>query len=166
MTTHIDKKARKVVEAVVVEAESVAVEAETVEVVAVEAVEAVAVEAVAVEADAVAVEADAVKNPNKYKLGEIKKHPSFTLVRLVKETGNTFNDPNTFLKCGEKGIHRCCLQRIAYVHGDEANDEPYNGRPIGSCPIAPEWVIHTCPGFCGKDCCYECEIKPVSTRKV
>jgi len=155
MTTHIDKKARIVEEVVAVEAE--AVEAVAVEAVAVEAVEAV---------EAVAVEADAVKNPNKYKLGEIKKHPSFTLVSLVKETGNTFNDPNTFLKCGEKGIHRCCLQRIAYVHGDEANDEPYNGRLIGSCPIAPEWVIHTSLGFCGENCCYEYEIKPVSTRKV
>jgi len=31
-----------------------------------------------------------------YFCGEIKNHPSFTLVRLVKATGNTYNDPNTF----------------------------------------------------------------------
>jgi hypothetical protein len=101
-----------------------------------------------------------------YFCGEIKVHPSFTQVILVKDTGNTYNDPNTFLKCGEKGIHRCCLQRSAYVHGDEANDDPYNGKPIGSCPMAPEWIIHTWIKFCGKDCCYELQIKPVSTRKV
>jgi hypothetical protein len=36
------------------------------------------------------------KQAEQYFCGEIKNHPSFTQVILVKDTGNTYNDPNTF----------------------------------------------------------------------